>query len=354
MSATFTTLYERSRYSSHGRWFGLDERERKQAIEQQERFAVGMIGFALEHDAAFRAHFLGAVCGLQDLADARGWEIFVEPENWGDLVLKHRASGFFLVAEFKIGAELKKHQDPSEARFFQRADNGKRGGYGWEIAQIAKKENWKRVKYVTVEKRASWSPVMPANHRLECEPVEWRRFIRANESAESNLETDVYDCLSCFGVSIFISRRMKQMKLASDATKPLALLIGVLAEFGAEFKPKLLYATQEFLGINVPAQDFQNFAWIVKPDGPIAGWFGYESSPREGSQLSVWFYCSRSTRKNASAKKRTKAALRKAGFQHREVHDHDSSVFVVCKAEDSTGDAEWFKKVLSAFEQLRQ
>ncbi len=322
MSATFTTLYERSRYSSHGRWFGLDERERKQAIEQQERFAVGMIGFALEHDAAFRAHFLGAVCGLQDLADARGWEIFVEPENWG--------------------------------RFFQRADNGKRGGYGWEIAQIAKKENWKRVKYVTVEKRASWSPVMPANHRLECEPVEWRRFIRANESAESNLETDVYDCLSCFGVSIFISRRMKQMKLASDATKPLALLIGVLAEFGAEFKPKLLYATQEFLGINVPAQDFQNFAWIVKPDGPIAGWFGYESSPREGSQLSVWFYCSRSTRKNASAKKRTKAALRKAGFQHREVHDHDSSVFVVCKAEDSTGDAEWFKKVLSAFEQLRQ
>ncbi len=70
VSATFTTLFERSRYSSQGRRFGIDDEVREKRMKQQERFAVGMIGFALEHDDKFKAHFLESVCGIKGI-DAR-------------------------------------------------------------------------------------------------------------------------------------------------------------------------------------------------------------------------------------------------------------------------------------------
>jgi len=169
MSATFATLFERSRYSGR-RWWGLDEDDsaREQGMKQQERFAVSMIGLALEHDPKFLAHLLERVCGLKGLSGAHGWEVFVEPQNWGDLVLKHRASSSFVVVEFKIEANLEEHQNPSTKRFFLPTRTGECAGYGREIAQIASRENWRQLRYVTVEKRASWSKVSREDHNLEC------------------------------------------------------------------------------------------------------------------------------------------------------------------------------------------
>jgi len=108
VSATFTTLFERSRYSSQGPRFGIDEELREKRNKQQERFAVGMIGFTLGHDDKFKAHFLESVCGLKDVPRAGCWEVLVEPESWGDLVLKHRDSSSLVVVEFKIDANLQK------------------------------------------------------------------------------------------------------------------------------------------------------------------------------------------------------------------------------------------------------
>lgn len=310
-------------------------------MEQQERFAVGMIGFVLEHDVEFRVHFLANVCGLKGISRSHGWEVSVEPDNWCDLILKHRKSKSLVVAEFKLADGLANHQNPCKRLFDLPATNGRCAGYGWEIAQIAESEKWSCLRYVTIEKSASWARARNENSNLECVPVEWRQFLRAEISEESTLEADVYDCLSRFGVSIFTARRMKQMTLATQPTRPLALLKAVLAKFDVKYRTRLLGdVNDEAFGFNVYNEDFPNLERIVKPDGPIAGWFGYESSPLEGSQLSVWFYCSKSTRKNAGAKKRPKATLRKSGFKDREVHDYNSSVLVVCKAEDSTGDAE--------------
>src|SRR5437016_3644591 len=117
MSATFTTLFERSRYSGCGRRFGLDEEARKEHMDQQERFAVGMIGFVLDHDSNFKQHFLEKIWGFNDLPQPADWEVQVEPENWGDLVLTHGFSNSLLVVEFKIGAELEPHQNPSCSEF---------------------------------------------------------------------------------------------------------------------------------------------------------------------------------------------------------------------------------------------
>ena len=315
-----------------------------------------MIGFALEHDSKFRAHFLERVCGLNDLPRTNGWEILVEPENWGDLVLKHRASGSFVVVEFKIGADLEQHQNPSMQRFFAPARNAERSGYGWEIRQTASRDKWVHLRYVTVENSASWDKVGKATSNLVCLPREWRQFLRGDVSEESHIETNVYDCLARFGVTTFVSRRMKEMKLAAQATQLLAILFGVLDKFGVKFRSKLLnIVNSEGLGFEIHSKDFPNIAKNVEAEAHPAGWFGYESYGPLGSRLSVWFSCydKNTGRIKPAARDRIKRALQKFGFEGRQFRDEDGSLNVFCKAEASPGDLEWFTKVLAALNEKR-
>jgi len=335
----------------------LDEAAREKPNEQQERFAVGMIGFVLEHDSKFRAHFLEKVCGLRDLPQTNGWEILVEPAHWGDLVLKHRASNSFVVAEFKIRAKLEEHQNPSMPRFFLPGRNGACDGYGWEIAQFASRENWRQLRYVTVEKKASWEKVRKKQNDLECVHAEWKQFLREDESTESKLEADVYNCLSRFGVAIFVARIMKDKKLANEATQPLAVLIGVLAKFGVKFRPKLLNnVNPEALGFEIHSEEFPEIARNVEAEVSPAGWFGYASDAEFGGpRLSVWLACynKNTMRMKPAARARIKRAIQDSGLEKTEMGDDGSSVQVLCKAEDSPGDLEWFTKVLTALNEKR-
>ena len=348
MSASFRTLFERSRYSSRGRWQALDDAARKQRMEQQERFAVSMIGLTLRHDSEFRLHFLESICRLTDLAASEGWEVSVEPVNWGDLVLKHRTSSSLLVVEFKIDSELREHQDPSKPQFTSSAKDGQCAGYGWEIAETAARENWTNLRYVTVEKRASWSKARKEHPKLVCIPRKWAQLLRLDMSAESALEAEVYDCLAQFGVSIFFGRRMKTMRLATCATEPLTLLAKVLANFEAEFRRKLIDANPQGIGLNIHSRDFPQIAVLVNRAEDPAGWFGYESDPPLGPRLSVWFYCYDSTGVKALNRDRVKSVLQNAGFGEKSFLEDGFSLCVFCKAEDSTDDEVWFTKVLDA------
>ncbi|MHB8523191.1 MAG: hypothetical protein ACYDH9_20895 [Limisphaerales bacterium] len=350
MSADFRTLFERSRYSGPTRWAGLDEQARKQVMRQHERFAVSMMGFALKHDPEFRKHFLENICKLKkDLAGANGWVISVELNNWGDLVLKHKASAFLVVVEFKIDSDLKEHQDPSKLLFGLPTKDGQCAGYGWEMEQMAARETWNGVRYATVEKRASWSKVRKTRRGISCVRCEWRDFLRSDVSKESGLEAEVYDCLGAFGISVFSARRITDMKLSSHATKPMAVLIKALSSLSVDFRPKLLAESgAEALGISLTKKDFPKIAKIVEPEGKITGWFGYESNSPLGPRLSVWFYCYSSTGVKTYARDRIKSALQKAGFDDKAFHEDGFSFGVFCKPGDSPGDAEWFARVLKA------
>src|SRR6266487_1650803 len=134
MSASFYALFRRSRDSGAGPCADQD----KTTMEEKGRFAGGMIGLGLKLDPQFRRHFLKSICGLNGLAEAHGWEILVEPEYWGDLVLRHAASRTQFVIEIKIDCELKKHQDPSKREFYSEARDGC-SGYGSEIERWAKR-----------------------------------------------------------------------------------------------------------------------------------------------------------------------------------------------------------------------
>src|SRR6266851_6518787 len=205
MSATFTTLFERSRYSGAARLMGMDQESREKHQKQRERFAVGMIAFTMCQDQNFRKHFLERVCRFPlDLAGADGWDILVEPHNWGNLVLRHQLKSSLAVCEFKIDSPLKPHQDPAHEHFNLQAPNGGCAGYGWEIERLPNRKNWADVRYVTIQNVASWEKPRSKNPNLNCIASEWRLLLRPNRSEESPLEREVYDCLAHLGVNIFL------------------------------------------------------------------------------------------------------------------------------------------------------
>ena len=56
--------------------------------------------------------------------EAEGFKVLIEPDPWGDLVVRNDKVKHALVFEFKIGAQLENKQNPSKDEFW------KAGGYG--------------------------------------------------------------------------------------------------------------------------------------------------------------------------------------------------------------------------------
>ncbi len=353
MSVSFTTLFERSRFSDQGRRLALDDPIAEQYQKQRERFAVAAIGFALEHDPAFRSHFLGDVCGLKDVSDAGGWDILVEPRTWGDLVLEHPSSRFLLVVEFKIDSGLKDHQNPEIPRF-NAAEDGQCAGYGWKIRQFAQANDWTRVQYVTIEKQASWSAASKHDGHLTCIPLEWRRFLRSDVSQESRIEEDLYNCLGRLGVVEFIARKMNKTKVAEVGTVPFAVLLGVLARFGVEFKADFLKGSgDEAFGFypDLRTRGFRGMGNLVLPEGGNV-WFGYTSFAAElplgpHACVEIWYNAARD---KSALRNRIEHGLLKSGFERSGSQDlgWGMRIFRPASHGSDEGDMEWFVRVLSA------
>jgi hypothetical protein len=143
------------------------------ANEQKERFAGAMIGLGLKLDETFRTHFLTSICGPISSPKAPDWEVQVEPENWGDLVLKHAPSKTLIVVELKIDCPLDDHQNPSKQAFYSEDAERTCPGYGWEIERAAKHGHWRDVRYFTVERVSKWSKPVKKDFPVICAPREW-------------------------------------------------------------------------------------------------------------------------------------------------------------------------------------
>jgi hypothetical protein len=348
MSVNFTALFERGKYASNRRLPMLSASDDKQRMEQHERFAVAMIGLVLDHDEKFRAHFLDRLCGLGNQPDPSGWEVYVEPHNWGDLVLIHRTSLRLVVVEFKIDSPLKDHQNPENPEFSQPADRNTENiaGYGLDIPGFAKREGLTNHRYVTVQKEASWRRVNQTT-ALACNAKEWKELLRPDVSRESGLEACLYDSLSRLGVYSFVGRNMNRKKLAAAATEPLALLIGVLQALGVDkFNPKNVNASAEWLGVDITRKDLRGLNDLVQPEGNMVGWFGYEAEST-GPRLSVWLYSTASTVRQVE--KRLNAAKRLPGVGGEVKRDVGNPyVFISLAGTESNDDKEWFQSVLRA------
>src|SRR5882724_11955672 len=198
MPSRFLQLFKRGRYVSLRALAGAetDAATRQNKHEERERFSVAAIAFSLEHDQIFKSHFLNVVACLT-VEDIHS--ITVEPERWGDLVLE--GAEHVLVLEFKLAAMLQEHQSP-DARIFSA------NGYGASILRRFNKLG-KKLRYIVVGK--DFRPCKPG--RLQCSAVPWFFFLVADHREESEIETDLYDCLGYLGAPVFLNRYMKNPKL---------------------------------------------------------------------------------------------------------------------------------------------
>ena len=340
MGVSFQTLFRRSRFCAVG-----EEDEAKQ--RQNERFASAMIGFALEHDPVFRKHFLIKLCELPPgVKEDDRWKIWVEPKNWGDLVLCHPK--LILIVELKIKAELDHHQNPEQHEFSSETNGDSCSGYGYEIVQFARSRGVQDAIYVTIEESSSWKSCYRQIKGLECKSKVWNDLVRDDPSKETDLERDVYDTLAALGVGIFIARKMKNEKLASCGTKPFAVLKGVLAQLDLKYDKRRLLDDNidNSFGFNLRPEDMPQFndafCNLPEPDALI-GWFGYEAEP---PRMSVWLY-------HCSARKHRQVIQGIVG-KSAKVNEQDENSMYIVPDHYTGGDLGWFEKVLLNLRNARQ
>ena len=334
MTSHFLQLFKRGRYVSI-RSLAAGETNRKlekKKHEERERFSVAAIAFCLEHDNRFKARFLRAIGGPPPASISK---ISVEPEHWGDLVLE--GSRHVLVLEFKLGALLQDHQSP-EARIFSVK------GYGRQIRKRFGKSG-KKLRYLVIGNRKN---LRRRRTQISCAAVPWHKLYKllVLQGEESQIETDLYDCLGILGVPVFLYRHMKNPTLNDDAKSAMTIcgfLEHVLDTEGLQ--PGGSESGPECHGLNIPRAQNDKLANAVQPKGRLLGWIGYESVDEGKSPyLSVWFY---STPKAAARfRRRLIAAL---GSEPVKSLESDESTIIVRSAGDkSKDDAKWFSKVLKA------
>jgi hypothetical protein len=141
------------------------------------------------------------------------------------------------------------------------------------------------------------------------------------------------------------------MKLGSFATKPLALLAGVLEQYDSKLSKPLLEANHEGIGLNLKAKLFPAVGEIKKaePESTI-GWFGYEADPPRGPRLFIWWYFNDAPMDlQGRAHDWIRKQGRAAGFPAARVQINGGDIGLFCKADESDGDLEWFERALDAF-----
>lgn len=324
----FLQLFKRGRYVST-RSIAHDESKSEspeKKHEERERFAVAAVAFCLGYEKGFKKHFLNVVAQLRA---ATIETVELEPERWGDLVLEGQRE--VVVVEFKLGALLAEHQNPTKPRFWAK-------GYGLDIKKRYEKRG-KKLRYVVVGKDFDSGP---KSNGLECIAVPWSKFLHTRRR-ESPIETDLYDCLGTLGATAFLCRTMKRKALSKEARG--AMDVYKLLENAAQDIPILRAVSGiDHVGFDLantgatPGSRHYHLKAFVKPAGRVLGWIGYEELD-ERLCLSVWYYCSA---------KQTKAVQKEVeGLNLGKTKLEGSDVVVSCAADKVKDHVEWFKKVLS-------
>jgi len=298
-----------------------------------------MLAFAIEYDRQFKAHFFDRYCCGSPPA---GFDVLIEPDSWGDLILKNDVKHRVFICELKIAASLENKQNPSKEEFWQD------GGYGYSIKS---RFAGSKVTYTTIENDPSWGRALPNNIGLECQPSAWKRLAR--ERSKKTLESNLYETLGNLGVHCFnpiIANNMKFGNIARKAVQLPNCLNDVIVELRrCDVKcdrpnPSLWIEQGSWsYGSGIPSKPHSNLGRITRATkkGGEQGWmawFGYEGDP---SRLAVYFYCGNGGTQAVAARLRT--AFPKIAPV---VNRTENWVGFYCKPNDSNGDFKWFTSVV--------
>jgi len=123
MRPSFFALFKRGKYL-HSTPLPSNPRRKllrtRGDMQERERFAAAAIAFGWQYNQAVRKHVWRTICRFHgDPEFGREATILVEPEEWADLLIINPSGRirFVYAIECKIGAELKKHQDPTQRAF---------------------------------------------------------------------------------------------------------------------------------------------------------------------------------------------------------------------------------------------
>lgn len=294
MKPSFFALFKRGRYFRLPPPSEDDDPEVLRRRKEAERFTAAAVGFCMFHHPNFARVFLHNICNISVQPKTKV-TVDVEPESWADLLIGVGRS--ICVVEFKLGAPLQAHQNPSEAVFW-----GKRSGYGAKLQAAYPRAKKHFVilghrGYIALPERSGWQ-FAQANWSLLADGFE-ARF------GKSKLLCDLRDCLAQFEIWEFASMKARELSVFSEDVIHGSLAWEILRQaylcpdldFSRSTKAYLLDAevgnrSGWHFGIEIQNRASKPLRELIRPttNGPLM-WFGYESPGRGKVDHSIWFYC---------------------------------------------------------------
>jgi hypothetical protein len=313
-------------------------------IRQRERFGVAAIAFCAEHNGKFKKHFIANVwkhAFKSNLPErSSNFSIDVEPRLCADLVFTSPTR--ILVIEHKIDADLQPHQDPRNNAFIDPLGTPK--GYGVQLSE-EKRKSGKYVFYAVLGKARHAFAITKVNS-VECGFVEWSQ-LRQSPKSEGPLTCDLYDCLGFLGVSDYALRSMKKNEKLGRFADKAALTYEMLRDVcdKAGLKAGKMgagdtgWAANDYsFGIPIFAGASGRLTKLMDSSERKIGWIGYEKRTDEKeAALIIYLHCG-----SEAGRKDTLRKLRKL----RGVRNDGNDIVITCPVSASTGDREWFSKIL--------
>jgi len=346
------TLFKRGRYFRLPPPSENDNAEILRARKEAERFTAAAVGFCMVHSSKFARHFLKEVCKI-DISSNAKIKVEVEPESWADLLI--RVGRLVCVVEFKLGAPLQPHQDPSSEKFWD-----DRSGYGTRLKAAYPRHK----KHFVILGHPRWL-LLPQRELWEFAQTQWTSLARDFEQrfGKTKLLCDLRDCLAQFEIWEFASMKARKLFVSPDYVVNGALAWEVLKQ--AYLCPDLKFMrggsayhldaeigdrSGWHFGIEIQRVASTPLQMLIRPQtsGAVM-WFGYESERRDKVYRSVWFYCE--SERIADFFAETLRPSSRSSYRLLRKDDEQGNQSYICvrsAAHYSSRDFDWFCRWLNA------
>ncbi len=328
-------------------------------VREAERFAAAAIAFGWRHHPALRNHFWNTICRFPgDPPLSSKATILIEPEDWADLLIVNpvKTRRLVYVIECKIGADLRRHQNPTRRAF------GAIGGYGRSFVDSEKGQG-STLRFVVFG--------LPDDLNLRNKP--WRLKLDVQQRAWENLAAefprtafarDLALSLGKLGVGAFPASETTTMKVNTNRSE-IGNAIRTLAEVQRRIEwpsgrgSSATFSQEDsrwFLGLDLiqapTSANSNSLKKFIKPPTRYQLWIGYEGEEGEGRTKLAFHIHSGNAPDQEKVAKRLREKLKGKLRDFRiKAEERDKNWFVVTVKTDSNSlesDAGWFCSVCEA------
>lgn len=330
--------------------------------EQRELFAVSAVAFAMKHDAGFKRHFLKRICGVDNAnelndEELKDYNIQIQPYVCADLALENNKKSEVIVLEFKVGADLKPHQNYTLPDFSLSESESKenKDGYGKQIRDKYSRYAG-RQRYIIFLEEADFvkyelaREISPAVKKIQCFSRTWSDLLMSEEKIEMHpLVEDLFYCLAENMNIGELKGRLFMDKELVQHTQGTIDMYGLLSTVAKQFGAKHYRSHPE---ANLERKSFG--FWIqlrARWAEDFYVWLGYETTPQ--NRIAIWICNVKEQQKRQSILE--KLTSKRSAFPidvDFEVVDQSDAVIISSGSGRKIKDQKWFVKALEALDKL--